>query len=1093
MDQHTQQQQPAPLPASPVQGEIGSSESNFNDIIKKWTSDQGLNFKENLRAHVTGLYTQIIAERKKEKEKESSRKSEASGPGIFQLLGKEGLKHCIDDCILWVILLGVVARDPSGYGEVEAEVTKEILEHHPYLAFENLNTSPLADKCPFFDDQRHIQCWELKTNKSTPFHEAASLNNVEALGYLITAIENYSQQVDKNPETLRQYPPWLNASLGNNTQGTLLLQIVRGNLACRNNSALDLAAEAESGDGETLECLLTRIPDIVDKSEGTFASVVETGKVEIVAKFLKHGEAHKLFAQSKHIIEAIKLVPSSDHQQHHRRLDIVKRLLETAKKNDSAYFDLEVAGAIIERDLLEIWDSLFSGVSDPPCGLLHLAVQHGKLQFVQNVLNVHPEFVTKKSALPMLDRSDRPHHAPGQSEYYPLWYNNNAQGNYERNGHSELTPLPDYGKRNEIRSEIITHTVRQVRTMKVLSEILAESGEPARELCFDLSHINFQFHLVSEFVQSLINHSENEDLFQYEETLQYAEFPGFDTNPHDRDQLELNKYFPVEHKEVFQILDWLETSKGVKRIMSFKVPDRLVNPHSEVKIAEKAALFKVEVLDWRLLDMSISIFGPEVREILTELSLYSSGKRAVISHWLSENGVPSLRNLKLLYIYVVKETSDEKSCRVTVKYIRDEFKKKLKENRGSKLEYDNIRVEAQFWNPVQQMENLDEIAKRVAPKLSRFIGKYRWYAFERARKGKLFRPTKVAIIDNGILSIPKWNGKLPEEGDHPLAQEKTSSAARVEITTTKANEKGDGPGFQDTTNNGYHAETATKKYEAEERDRAYFLANKSVSSRVKGGRSFVDESYKQSPWHLASNPHGTQMANLICAIDPLCELYVAKVHDGQYGMTPGRVARAIEWAITQGVDVISMSFTITSNEEDHELKRALDNAGSKGIAILCSAHDEGTKVNKAWPADHEGNYIIVVAACDEYGRILREMRSDKYYMFHGKNVAAGAIPFLQSNDRITGSSVATALAAGLSSLTLACDRMVDPDERIHKGNDRGYAPSIKKRFDSMTSTKDSKYVLLDKFAGIDRVRVGQESTAEGILKGWSTAWEGLDR
>ena len=62
-------------------------------------------------------------------------------------------------------------------------------------------------------------------------------------------------------------------------------------------------------------------------------------------------------------------------------------------------------------------------------------------------------------------------------------------------------------------------------------------------------------------------------------------------------------------------------------------------------------------------------------------------------------------------------------------------------------------------------------------------------------------------------------------------------------------------------------------------------------SRIEDGRSFVDDDFRVSPWLFASDPHGTQMANLICAIDPLCQLYVAKVTDGRYGITPQRVAR----------------------------------------------------------------------------------------------------------------------------------------------------------------------------------------------------------
>lgn len=67
--------------------------------------------------------------------------------------------------------------------------------------------------------------------------------------------------------------------------------------------------------------------------------------------------------------------------------------------------------------------------------------------------------------------------------------------------------------------------------------------------------------------------------------------------------------------------------------------------------------------------------------------------------------------------------------------------------------------------------------------------------------------------------------------------------------------------------------------------------NKNLWSRIKDGCSFVDDNSRLSSWLFASDPHGTQMANLICAIDPLCDLYVEKVTEGRYGISPGRVAK----------------------------------------------------------------------------------------------------------------------------------------------------------------------------------------------------------
>lgn len=133
-------------------------------------------------------------------------------------------------------------------------------------------------------------------------------------------------------------------------------------------------------------------------------------------------------------------------------------------------------------------------------------------------------------------------------------------------------------------------------------------------------------------------------------------------------------------------------------------------------------------------------------------------------------------------------------------------------------------------------------------------------------KGQLFRPTKIAIIDNGILSIS------PVVADG-LVNRKVKGERVLSFETDDDEDDAE----HDHTRHGLP--TSPKEY-------------RTLWSRIKEGRSFVDDDYQLSPWLFASHPHGTQMANLICAIDPRCELYVAKVTDGdRYGINPKRLAR----------------------------------------------------------------------------------------------------------------------------------------------------------------------------------------------------------
>jgi hypothetical protein len=121
-----------------------------------------------------------------------------------------------------------------------------------------------------------------------------------------------------------------------------------------------------------------------------------------------------------------------------------------------------------------------------------------------------------------------------------------------------------------------------------------------------------------------------------------------------------------------------------------------------------------------------------------------------------------------------------------------------------------------------------------------------------------------------------------------------------------------------------------------------------------------------------------------------------------------------------------MSFAF---EEDYsELREAIYDACLKeGIVIICSTADQGNNSSKVWPASYEEG-PIAVAACNSYGK-LAPFSSDigAHYFFHGMDIATEMIPYMKSPQEISGSSVATAIAAGVASLILACHRIVYPN------------------------------------------------------------------
>lgn len=169
------------------------------------------------------------------------------------------------------------------------------------------------------------------------------------------------------------------------------------------------------------------------------------------------------------------------------------------------------------------------------------------------------------------------------------------------------------------------------------------------DLCFDISRFNSAAYRISDIVDSLILQDKGNErgMHRYERTLKYVAFPPLDTMVTEREAYAENLNLKKGHDEVFRVLDWLSV-KMVTKIIKLTVPDRLVNPHDDLKMAEYVKKFKIEVLDWKVLDLSISIFRSKnpkdhMQQEIKELYLYSSGKRAAINHWFNkDDGVESL-------------------------------------------------------------------------------------------------------------------------------------------------------------------------------------------------------------------------------------------------------------------------------------------------------------------------------------------------------------------------------------------------------------------------------------------------------------------
>ncbi|KAL6695387.1 hypothetical protein J3F84DRAFT_408366 [Trichoderma pleuroticola] len=217
----------------------------------------------------------------------------------------------------------------------------------------------------------------------------------------------------------------------------------------------------------------------------------------------------------------------------------------------------------------------------------------------------------------------------------------------------------------------------------------------------------------------------------------------------------------------------------------------------------------------------------------------------------------------------------------------------------------------------------------------------------------------------------------------------------------------------------------------------------------------------ERPWHQSTNGHGTVMANMIVRINPWVSLDVMKIHEST-SHSPGSktrtiyaesAARAIEGAIIRKADIISMSWTIRKlakkigsvpnaldigTDEEHKrspeevamdaLQKAIEKAKSRNILMFCSAADDIQLLGReSLPFSAASDCILRIGAALPKGQ--RDPTSEDFntisYFFPGNQVAEARNP--RSSKPVEyhdGSSVSTALAAGLASLIIYCTNVV---------------------------------------------------------------------
>jgi minor extracellular protease Epr len=137
--------------------------------------------------------------------------------------------------------------------------------------------------------------------------------------------------------------------------------------------------------------------------------------------------------------------------------------------------------------------------------------------------------------------------------------------------------------------------------------------------------------------------------------------------------------------------------------------------------------------------------------------------------------------------------------------------------------------------------------------------------------------------------------------------------------------------------------------------------------KVYGGYNFIENNLDTSDHY----GHGTMIAGIIAAaststlgvagVAPNAEIYAVKVINNQGDGTLNQAILGIQWAIDNGMQIISMSWNLADNSA---LKQAVDAAYSRGILLVAAAGNAGEiMTGVGFPASYDS--VIAVSAVTE--------------------------------------------------------------------------------------------------------------------------------
>ncbi|WP_240416786.1 S8 family serine peptidase [Paenibacillus periandrae] len=243
--------------------------------------------------------------------------------------------------------------------------------------------------------------------------------------------------------------------------------------------------------------------------------------------------------------------------------------------------------------------------------------------------------------------------------------------------------------------------------------------------------------------------------------------------------------------------------------------------------------------------------------------------------------------------------------------------------------------------------------------------------------------------------------------------------------------------------------------------------------RISGGASFVPN----DPTYNDINGHGTHAAGIIAAlkndkgivgIAPQADIYSVKVLDENGGGRYSWIISALEWAIDNHMDVVSMSFA--GSQYSRALEEASQLAYDNGVLLIAATGNDGVNV-VSYPAKLQP--VIAVGAVDSYNQLASFSNTGNEVEL----VAPGVnVPSLDLSGRIismSGTSSAVPHVVGVSALIKSQSSQI---------NNKEIRNVLTKTAERLGANEQYGYGLLNASAALDLISHSTQSSNQQLNK-----------